>query len=770
MHWDWQNRSISLSVGELARFSLLSGGDDASGRWRAELGVHWHQVLQERTRAEDPRWLFECPVSGTIWQDGWQFHLKGRMDQFRPDAQQAQLREIKTISCELPAEDDYLRELYPQYFHQAMLYAFLLGKEAAFPDGDLVFLEIQTGLSQSVGLKDVDLEILHKHLETVVKILEERRSHFHRLRNLSIPPPFADWRPGQEAARDDLILARQTGNPILFEAPTGYGKTGLVLEQALKQLASGEIERILVLTGKNTGHSPLLDQLDSYLEIIPDLTVQALRSRKDLSLDHDLEKEISSAEIADRWRESGLSAPELLGDGILDLTDLQQLGKKYGIPPWAINRMLLPYADVWIADFNYLFDPAVAQLFEYIPTFDPGKTCLIIDEAHNLPGRAAASRSHLLNYLHLERLLTEVQFARFPGQLAQTLDILYTQIKRLGVADSLDPPAEADLLVSLREIQAILSSHAPGEDELSEDSRDVLWSIPRLLSDWDQPGLPMNSWCPSKGTLLFSCLDASSVIKPVLEDYKHVLLMSATLQPWPDFKASIGYQKDDPTIQVIGQAPWLEGCFEVLVDARVDTRYRIREKYFELTARTIAESALDGRGCTVAFFPSYRYAETVLERLQFLYPALRAELQPRKLPLEEQQTFLETALLLDDVLFLVLGSRFSEGIDALGGKVTQAIVVSPALPEVNAIQRAKEALVPGGQVAAFKSVYLIPAMRKISQALGRLVRSPEQHARVLLHGKRFLEPDYQDLLPEYLQPLDHLVTDKDFVKKWLKSS
>jgi Rad3-related DNA helicase len=152
----------------------------------------------------------------------------------------------------------------------------------------------------------------------------------------------------------------------------------------------------------------------------------------------------------------------------------------------------------------------------------------------------------------------------------------------------------------------------------------------------------------------------------------------------------------------------------------------------------------------------------------YLYPGLRCELQPRDLNLERQTEFLESALLFNDLLFLVLGSRFSEGIDALGGRVTQAIVVGPALPEVNGLQKAREALIPGSSTARFHSVYLVPGLRKISQALGRLVRSPDQRARVLLHGKRFMEPDYQDLLPEYLQPCDFIVMDEELDKKWLR--
>jgi hypothetical protein len=37
-------------------------------------------------------------------------------------------------------------------------------------------------------------------------------------------------------------------------------------------------------------------------------------------------------------------------------------------------------------------------------------------------------------------------------------------------------------------------------------------------------------------------------------------------------------------------------------------------------------------------------------------------------------------------------------------------------------------------------------MAKVNQALGRLVRAPGQHAKVLLHCRRFIDPGYACLL------------------------
>jgi DNA excision repair protein ERCC-2 len=118
-------------------------------------------------------------------------------------------------------------------------------------------------------------------------------------------------------------------------------------------------------------------------------------------------------------------------------------------------------------------------------------------------------------------------------------------------------------------------------------------------------------------------------------------------------------------------------------------------------------------------------------------------------------------------LFLVLGSSFAEGIDLLGGRISHALVAGPALPEVNAVQRARlAAFAHHGREAAARRVYQIPGIQKVNQALGRLVRAPGQQAKVLLHCRRFAEESYSRLLaPEYRSA--HFIAHDAELIEWL---
>jgi DNA excision repair protein ERCC-2 len=142
-------------------------------------------------------------------------------------------------------------------------------------------------------------------------------------------------------------------------------------------------------------------------------------------------------------------------------------------------------------------------------------------------------------------------------------------------------------------------------------------------------------------------------------------------------------------------------------------------------------------------------------------------MQPRVRELAKQAAFIEEHLAFSDALFLVLGSSFAESIDLLGGRIASAVIVGPALPEVNAVQKARMDVTRGAGRDAFREVYQIPAMQKINQALGRLVRAPGQRCRALLHCRRFDGASYEDLLaPEY-QGGRRIASDEDLAA-WLR--
>src|ERR1019366_9513530 len=94
------------------------------------------------------------------------------------------------------------------------------------------------------------------------------------------------------------------------------------------------------------------------------------------------------------WPSSGLSRFYLLEGQPRDIGSLRSAGIGARICPYEITRAALAFNDVWIGDYNYVFSPDSRGLFYERPGFDPARTLLLVDEAHNLPSRAADAHSH----------------------------------------------------------------------------------------------------------------------------------------------------------------------------------------------------------------------------------------------------------------------------------------------------------------------------------------------------------------------------------------
>ncbi|MDI1248976.1 MAG: helicase, partial [Lacunisphaera sp.] len=426
MEFSLANRTASLSVGEFANFALgpHESGGGPQGLWRAQLGQHWHNELRVRTEKEctvdgtlRPDVQFEVDIDGRLTHRGWTFHLNGRIDQLVGDT----LREIKSVTRPLPAEEAELRADYPPYFLQLAAYAVLrraLGAKGT--KAELVFVEAGSGLAQTIALTPFDEALVHHQLDALVEFLNLRQRATERRRSLTFHPAFESLRPGQETIQQDLLSAflpddgqdkhrvgssqqRRSFQPsaLLFEAPTGYGKTGCVLEFALGQMRAGRFARLVWLTGKSTGQLQVVRTLQQMTDTRPcnligyesGLAFWQVRNKAEHCVNHTFHCVRDGCDYlrdcAERWPGSGLAKFYLDDAQPHDLDTLRRAGADARICPYEITRTALAFNDVWIGDYNYVFAPDNRGLFYEQPGFDPAETLLVIDEAHNLPSRTA---------------------------------------------------------------------------------------------------------------------------------------------------------------------------------------------------------------------------------------------------------------------------------------------------------------------------------------------------------------------------------------------
>jgi Rad3-related DNA helicase len=315
----------------------------------------------------------------------------------------------------------------------------------------------------------------------------------------------------------------------------------------------------------------------------------------------------------------------------------------------------------------------------------------------------------------------------------------------------------------LRRLAEAVAVHPLDYAALGPSEAARLWSFPQISHQLEQTPLPLLWWCSRRGQLSLTCLDAAEAIGATVREFGGVVFATATPGPWDAFGAACG----TPVAGVVAHTPWRAGAYDVACDVRVDTSFRQRARYAGVTAATVTALCAHSPSAVAVFFPSYAYAEAVSRELAGAFGSPSTALQPRQSSLSVQAAWMEAALSGSDALFLVLGSGFAESIDLLGGRVTHAMVVGPALPEVNPVQKARiQAIEEAGRDGAFERVYRIPGLQKVNQALGRLVRAPGQKAKVLLHCRRFADPEYAKLLaPDYRE--GRLIENDADLDEWL---
>lgn len=241
------------------------------------------------------------------------------------------------------------------------------------------------------------------------------------------------------------------------------------------------------------------------------------------------------------------------------------------------------------------------------------------------------------------------------------------------------------------------------------------------------------------------CLLPAKEITRVTKTMRGTVFFSATLTPLPAMKQLLGGGEEDACFSLPSPFP---PSHLAVVRRRVSTRYLERENSAETVAASIAEAVEARPGKYIAYFPSYAYLRLVLERLdESALPPLWV--QQRDMGDEDRENFL-TAFEAEETTKLglcVLGGLFSEGIDLPGDRLVGVIVVGVGLPTPSQRLRAIQACYARHFGDGFAYACRIPAMHKVLQAGGRVIRTDEDRGLILLLDERYYQRDYEALLP-----------------------
>lgn len=777
MEIDAKERKVTLSVGEFARFSPYSKRSDSLGfgNWRAQVGQQWHQHIQ--SNASEEGFVNEPSINGELIWNGWIFQLNGRIDQLGEENDRIRVREIKTVATALPIDPLEVSRKYKSYCLQLLAYRELLLRQRDCDSSriaiDLLLVEIASGITQSIRLNHETFDaLIVDHLDGFAAYLDQKSARLTRLRSLQFKSAYEMPRPGQETIKDDLKTAFDKSPIVCLEAPTGYGKTGVAWEIALGKLATGQVDRILYLTSKATGQIEAAERLKALLGTNSDASYWQIRNKAEHCVHTEFRCSSKTcpylSSLEEKWSRANLDRHILFTTQSISLEQLKEESASAGICPYETMRTALGHRDIWIGDYNYLFSAHSASLLADQFDFDPARSFLIVDEAHNLPSRVESNQSREIDALALNGLQEELSELGVGRRIRRSISALANECIAYRKSDVLSLRQIDDLAELLLGLAQSLSGEPIPFEDASAESLDTLWTLASGAAALRDSAESFMAWAPANGRIRIACIDPSNIIGDTLSPFRETLFLSATFPPSDTFFEQCGFDKRLASPQILTPpAPWLDGAYDVAIDTRPDTRLKGREASVPLTASSIARLA-EAFAPIVVFFPSYAYAQIVKEAVEREFPFYRIATQERSGgdTLAERTDFIDNAIRFHDIVFLILGSSYAEGIDLMGGKTKAAMVVSPALPEVNPVQNAKRAQQDSRNRNGFERAYLQPGIQKVNQALGRLVRTPGQSVKVLLHCQRFADKRTRDLLSPQYRTQSYIFNETD-LENWI---
>ena len=99
------------------------------------------------------------------------------------------------------------------------------------------------------------------------------------------------------------------------------------------------------------------------------------------------------------------------------------------------------------------------------------------------------------------------------------------------------------------------------------------------------------------------------------------------------------------------------------------------------------------------------------------------------------------------IIFAVQGGTFSEGIDYPGNSLIGAIIVGPALPKFDLERERLKDYYQKHYNSGFDYAYTYPAMTRVIQSAGRVIRSENDRGVIVLMDQRFVQNNYVSSMP-----------------------
>ena len=754
---------LALAVRQLAQLTCRSG--DIHFRYDDSAESHEGIALQKRLqRDRPPSYQREATVKG-VWRNGdVELELSGRADGW--DAQQHLVEEFKTTRAD---PERLFTHLGPVHLGQLKLYAALFARtdpHQARWNLNLVYGNPDSGAITPYTM-DASADELEAFLQRCCARLAARLVdlHAHRARRDALLArlqfPFPRFRSAQRALSAEVYRTVRDGAALLFEAPTGSGKTVGALFPSLIAMGEGNVDRVVYLSSRTTGQASAeagmhVLNTDAVLRRV---TVTA--KAKICFMPEPVCDPAICRYAKGFYDRSDAAVKELLAIGTMTRAAIETVARKHEICPFELSLEAAVWADVVICDYNYVFDPVVR--LKRLAGVTGDRIALLIDEAHQLGDRVRDALSTVFSRSVLRRaraVLSAGPSARRAAALDRRLTELRRDLVRQRGVDRdafecrIDRP-DALLRAADSLLESLAGTHAQiqGEPEATELTFALL-RLTRVAGWFDAERFAIFLRGTGRDIELdLRCIDASAAIADTLNDYRAHVRFSATLSPF-ELTARAHGQPDARTLRL--PSPFPPERLGVFVVQDVSTLYRRRGATLAALVRVLQTLTASRRGNYLIALPSFDYLDLVADAYAAAHPLQSTVRQTRGMSDAARTDFIAAfreshATDRPIVAFAVLGGVFTESIDLPDGALVGIAVIGIGLPPPSLERDAMAQLIeaPFGRMLAYEQ----PALTRVVQAAGRLIRRDSDRGVVCLIDARYLAREYRVYLPAHWRPI-----------------
>lgn len=748
---------IRIPVRDIVGF-LYASGDLTSETFQnvsALEGMKAHQYIQSLYTSSDQK---EVSISYPYTIDNITYLLSGRIDGLLQTTTGVCLDEIKSSRKNIFDENfTYNGEHLAQLKFYAYMY--LKTEHLTEVEGQIKYIQIadyQTRVfSFTFYLRDLEvfiLESLQMYQEWLDLLFAHQKERAASIETLAFP--FPTYRRGQKQMMAAVYQTVKDKDILYTIAPTGIGKTMAALFPALKALEN-ERQKIFYATAKTQGKAIALDALRLLKE--NGLHIKALEiTAKDTICF--LDQRNCDPQVCpfakgffDRLKDATIDI--FVNEDLFDRPTIEKYAKKHMVCPFEYSLYISYFADIIICDYNYIFDPRVhlVRYFDEI-NYEP---ILLVDEAHNLVSRsremysATFAKSDLINL----RKLTKNLKPSLRGPIKKVLDVIIPFEERLEqqpflTNKTLEASIPEVIENLLRKMENTLKENQ--NPDYKSKIMDLYFQFLAFMRIYEYygPTYLTNVYRLDDEDIVFEirCLDASAFLLDTLEHRAYgTTFFSATLYPLPYYQQLLS-QGVGETLKI--KSPFPKENLKLILYPSISTRYKDRNQSIHEVVKVIETVYKQKTGNYIAFFPSYQYLNQVYDLLK--EKEIDLYVQEREMPLIER----------DEILYLfkkdsettklglfVMGGIFSEGIDYIGDMLAGVIVVGVGLPMINALNDQLKDYYEATYQKGFDYAYQNPGMNKVIQAVGRVIRTPEDRGVAVLIDDRFNTRYYHRLFP-----------------------